>query len=70
MDTTTLRPAPALLARLRPLRRLAVGGALAVALLGAAAGLAGPAHAAGSADPSGPTESLAVTMSDILISSY
>jgi hypothetical protein len=44
---TTPSSAPALLPRLRHLHRLAAGGALALVLLGATAGLAGPAHAAG-----------------------
>ena len=47
MDTTTPHPADvSLQASLRHLRRMAAGGALALALLGAAAGLATPAHAA------------------------
>ena len=47
MDTTTPHPADASLqVSLRHLRRIAAGGALALALLGAAAGLAAPAHAA------------------------
>jgi hypothetical protein len=46
MDTTPQPIAPDLQASLRHLRRLSAGGALALALLGAAAGLAAPADAA------------------------
>ena len=47
MDTTPHPADASLQASLRHLRRIAAGGALALALLGAAAGLATPAHAAG-----------------------
>jgi hypothetical protein len=46
MDTMMPSTAPDLAARRRHLRRLTAGAALALALLGAAAGLAAPAHAA------------------------
>ena len=46
MDTPPPPIAPDLQTSLRFLRRMAAGGALALALLGAAAGLAGPADAA------------------------
>jgi hypothetical protein len=46
MDTTPQPLAPDLQASLRHLRRIVLGGALALALLGATAGLAAPAHAA------------------------
>jgi len=51
MDATPQPTAPDLQTSLRHLRRMAAGGALALALLGAAAGLATPAHAA-AGDPS------------------
>jgi hypothetical protein len=46
MDTTPPPLAPDLQASLRHLRRIVLGGALALALLGATAGVAAPAHAA------------------------
>ena len=47
MNTTMRSAIPARLARPRHLRRIATGGLLALVLLGATAGLAGPAAAAG-----------------------
>jgi hypothetical protein len=47
MTTTIRSAAPALSAPLRHLRQIATGGMLALVLLGATAGLAGPASAAG-----------------------
>ena len=45
MNTTIRSAAPELSAPLRPLRRIATGGALALVLLGSLAGMAAPAHA-------------------------
>jgi hypothetical protein len=45
MDTTPQPLAPDLQASLRHLRRIVLGGAVALALLGATAGFAAPAHA-------------------------
>ena len=59
MDTPPSPLAPDLQTSLRYLRRLAAGGALALALLGAAAGLAGPADAAAlGTDPELPVTTL------------
>jgi hypothetical protein len=59
MDTTPQPLAPDLQTSLRHLRRIAAGGALVLALLGAAAGLAGPADAAAiGKDPEVPVTNL------------